>query len=135
VSQAQASYKTQGLDGFGVIESSNTYVALRLPIPPSANRYWRSYNGKVVVSEEAQQYKWQVKLLCGQLDPFPGNVSLTISIYRARKSGDLDNYLKVALDSLKGILYPDDNAVVEIHALRHDDKDNPCMVLQARRVR
>ena len=31
-------------------------VSFTLPYPPSANRYWRSYRGRVVKSEEARRY-------------------------------------------------------------------------------
>lgn len=100
---------------------------LTLPIPPSANRYWRSFNGRVVVSEEARTYKQAVFYLahdqgCEKID---GGVSLRIVVYRGRKAGDLDNYIKVLLDALKGILYEDDDQVIEIHAIRRDDKSNP----------
>jgi Holliday junction resolvase RusA-like endonuclease len=113
------------MENFGIVERDRKSVKLCLPIPPSANRYWRLANNRIFVSEDAQLYKSQVALLCGQLEPFSGNVSVKFTVYRARKSGDLDNYAKVMLDALKGILYPDDAAVVEIHALRDDDKDNP----------
>jgi crossover junction endodeoxyribonuclease RusA len=131
MSQRQADYRLQGLESFGVIDNSRSLVRLCLPIPPSANRYWRNAGGHVIVSEEAKQYKWQVALLCGQVDPFLGNVAVKFTVYRARKSGDLDNYAKVLFDALKGILYPDDNAIVEIHALRDDDKNNPRVELSA----
>lgn len=131
MSQRQATYQLQGLENFGVMDNSRTLVRLRLPVPPSANRYWRMGNNRMIVSEEAQQYKWQVKLLCGQLEPFAGNVAVKFTVYRARKSGDLDNYTKVLLDALKGLIYPDDAAVVEIHAMRDDDKGNPRVELSA----
>jgi crossover junction endodeoxyribonuclease RusA len=115
---------------FGVV-SNEDVVCVCLPIPPSANRYWRNVRGRVLVSEEAKVYKRTVGLLCGQIDPLHGNVSVKFTIYRPRKAGDLDNYTKVMLDSLKGILYPDDDAVVEIHARRDDDKHNPRVVLSA----
>lgn len=105
-------------------------VALCLPVPPSANRYWRNMRGRMVVSQEAQAYKQHVRLLCGSLDPFEGEVALQFRVFRARRAGDLDNFEKVLLDALKGILYPDDSAVVEIHALRDDDRDNPRIMLR-----
>lgn len=122
--------KTKKTDEFGVI-SSGEEVVLKLPIPPSANRYWRNFNGRVVVSSEASDYKSQVGWLCNQLSPFQGNVAVSVTVYRARKAGDLDNYLKVLLDALKGILFPDDSAVVEIHSYREDDKQDPRVMVTA----
>ena len=69
--------------------------------------------------------------MCGSVDPFPGDVAIRFRVFRARRAGDLDNYEKVLLDALKGILYDDDLAVVEIHAIRDDDKHNPRVMLQA----
>ncbi len=115
------------IDGqqFGVVSMKKTHVLLTLPVPPSANRYWRSAQGRVYVSQEAQDYKRLVRLLASEVEPFEGDVAVSINIYRARKSGDTDNFLKVTFDALKGIVYADDSAVVEIHAFRKDDKANP----------
>ena len=48
-----------------------------------------------------------------------------LHIYRARRSGDTDNFVKSALDGMNGIAWHDDESVVEIHAYRYDDKANP----------
>ena len=60
-----------------------------------------------------------------------GPVALNLTVFRPRKSGDLDNYLKIMLDALQGFLYDNDSQIVEIHAYRQDDKDNPRVVLTA----
>jgi Holliday junction resolvase RusA-like endonuclease len=46
-------------------------------------------------------------------------------VYRPQKRGDLDNTLKILVDSMKGIIYHDDEQVTVIHAERYDDKKNP----------
>lgn len=121
---------TRTSDAFGVI-STGEEVVLKLPVPPSANRYWRNFNGRTVVSAEASAYKSEVGWLCAQVQPFTGDVAVSVTVYRERKAGDLDNYLKVLLDALKGILYPDDKAVVEIQAYREDDKNDPRVMVTA----
>ena len=102
-------------------------VSFTLPYPPSANRYWRSYRGRVVKSEEARAYQreagWIAK--ASGFDCTKSDVAITVKVYRPQKSGDLDNFLKVTLDSLKGIIYDDDKQVKVIHAERYDDKHNP----------
>lgn len=102
-----------------------------LPYPPSANKYWRNVNGRMVVSEAARNYKTTVGLMVrrGMKQPLAGEVKVNVAVYRPRKSGDLDNSLKILLDSLKGTAYIDDDQVVEIHAMRGDDKNNPRVVL------
>lgn len=107
---------------------------LILPPPPSANRYWRKWRGRMVVSDEARTYKeecgWIAKAL--RVEPIAGPVSLRMAVYRPAKRGDLDNAIKVVLDSLNGILYEDDSQIVEIHALRYDDKHKPRVEIEVK---
>ena len=102
-----------------------------LPFPPSSNRYYRSFRGRVVKSQEARDYqRTVVHLTAGDaLDGFPltGAVGLQLNFYRPQRRGDLDNRIKVLVDALQGILYSDDKQVSELHAYLHDDKQNPCV--------
>jgi Holliday junction resolvase RusA-like endonuclease len=41
---------------------------------------------------------------------------------------------KVTLDALCGVLYGDDDQIVELHSFRHDDKNNPRVEVEVRRV-
>ena len=102
-------------------------VSFTLPYPPSANRYWRSYRGRVVKSEEARAYQQEAGWIAkaSGFDCTAGNVALTLRVYRPQKRGDLDNTLKILVDSMKGIIYHDDEQVTVIHAERYDDKKNP----------
>lgn len=104
-----------------------TEMNLVLPMAPSANRYWRNYRGVTVVSEEARAYKKAVAALARMqhAQPLTGNIEIRVDVYRGRKSGDLDNRLKVTLDSLRGIAYGDDSQITEIVARRLDDKADP----------
>ena len=104
-------------------------IELTLPYPPSANRYWRNFRGRMVQSKAAREYIEQVRLAHSGHDLMEGQVVVTVSLYRPRKSGDLDNFFKVALDALQGVVYKDDKQVIEIHAYRHDDKQNPRAVV------
>lgn len=102
-------------------------IRLTLPFPVSANRYWRSYRGRMVRSAEANAYKQEVGWLCqaAGVQPLTGDVCVTFDFYRAAKRGDTDNFLKITIDALIGYAYADDRQIVEIHATRHDDKANP----------
>lgn len=96
-----------------------------LPYPPSANRFWRHFRGRVVLSAEGRAYKQAVALLLRKAKPAGHEVSVHLHFYRPRKSGDLDNRIKLLLDSLNGLAWEDDDQVVELHAWRHDDKKKP----------
>jgi len=98
---------------------------LTLPVPPSANRYWRIYNNRIVVTDEARAYKDHIRLLLRQRVPLLGNVSVNFTVFRPSRRGDLDNYNKVMFDALQGLAYVNDNQIVEIHSYREDDKNNP----------
>lgn len=125
-------------------------IALTLPPPISANRYWRSYAVKgravVVVSAEAEAYKRAVlkhALAAGIHQPIRGRVCLSVQLFPARpldwakratknpqawddtvRSIDLDNALKVLLDALKNVAFDDDSWVRKIEAERMEPDAN-----------
>lgn len=107
---------------------------ITLDYPPSANRYWRVYNNRVVRSEEANAYAQSVGLICSTagIVPLDGDVGVTLRVYRPQRSGDLDNRLKCCLDAMQGYGYHNDNQIVAIHATRYDDKDNPRVEIEIR---
>jgi len=105
-------------------------MTLTLPYPPTANLYWRHVGHRVLLSKEAREFKTAVAFIAlriglRQSHAFCGEVIVNIDLFRPQRSGDLDNYLKVTLDSLKGIAFHDDRQIVEIHARRFEDKANP----------
>ena len=102
---------------------------LTLHEPPSANRWWRNVNGRMVTSRAARQYKEATAIYAiaqGIRTPLDGPVSLTVTWYRGRKSGDLDKRLGVLLDALQGVCYANDSQITELHAHRSDaEPKNP----------
>lgn len=107
--------------------------SLTLPFPPSANRYWRNVKGRMVKSAEARAYRDEAGFLTlqqtyqteGRGKPLTGNVKVVMDFYRPARRGDLDNRIKVLLDSLQGIAFENDSQITEIHARRFEDKVNP----------
>lgn len=103
-------------------------MRLTLPYPPSANRYWRSFRGRTVVSAEARNYKREVAKACkaaGLVEPLSGEVALSVTVYRPILRGDLGNRLKVLEDALNGFAWHDDEQVARIHMERHLDRAEP----------
>ena len=102
-------------------------MRIRLPEPPSINHYWRVSRGITHLSKDGRRWKNEASALAEQagLEKLDGPVAVSITWYRSRRSGDLDNRIKVVLDVLRGLAYTDDKQVVELHAWRFDDKANP----------
>lgn len=111
-------------------------MTITLPMPVSANRYWRTFRGRMVVSAEAKAYKEQAGWLAraAGAELLTGDVSLTVRVYRPAKRGDLDNAIKILIDSMQGILYENDSQIVRIVAERYDDKHNPRVEVEAAAV-
>ncbi len=98
-----------------------------LPLPPSANDYWKKWRGRIVVSNEAREYKLSalVRARAQGMRPLSGPVCLSVTVYRKDKRRDLSNFLKVLEDALEGAAYEDDRQISELHVLRLEDPANP----------
>ena len=107
-----------------------------LPYPTSVNRLWTIAKNarRIVPTKGARYYKQEVGWLLAETDPLSGMVMLTIRVYRPRKAGDLDNVLKVALDACEGYMYVNDKQIEEIHAYRFDDKHNPRIEIEVKKL-
>lgn len=132
-------------------------ISLVLPYPISANRYWRSLVPRghqraiVTLSDEAKAYKAEVALLArvaGVRTALAGRIALGIQLYPARpldwakraqknplgwdddvRSIDLDNALKVLIDSIKDVVIEDDKWVRRIEAERMEPDANGARVV------
>lgn len=107
------------------------WTVLVLPVPPSANRYWRSavVNGHVqtYVSEEGKAYREEVRHLAKlmRLEKFTVPTRMKIEFFRGAQMGDVSNRVKVLEDVLQGIAYEDDAQNVEVLIRRREDPANP----------
>lgn len=109
---------------------------ITLDFPPSANRYWRIWHNRAVRTKEAEEYKEHARLICltAGIEPLEGDLSVRLTFYRPAKRGDLDNRIKITLDSLQGLAYNDDNQVAELYAIRHDDKRCPRVIVEVTKL-
>lgn len=108
-----------------------------LPLPPSTNDNWDNFNGRTVLSEAARSFRAGVKLRASiaGVRPFDGDVAVYVHVYRANGKQDLDNYDgKALLDALQGVMFHNDRQVVERHSWRHDDKVNPRVEVEVRKI-
>lgn len=108
-------------------------MTITLPYPPSANRYWRVFQGIARKSKEASAYQFTAAAMArsqGMLPIVDGEVRVTIDVYRPAKRGDVDNSVKILVDALKGIAFTDDKQVKRIEIERHDtDRHHPRAVV------
>lgn len=102
----------------------------KLPLPPTTNQMYGFRGSKKFLSKESKQWleeaQWQYKFSYKKdvvLEP----VRLIINFY-LKRDRDVDN-LKLILDSLQGFIIKNDSQVVELHIMKHKDKDKPRVVL------
>jgi len=116
-----------------------------LPYPPSANRLWRVFGGRVVPSPHATAYKATAAVLARQarLPLRSGPVELILIIHpkaRKRETGrphrclDTSNAIKCVEDALQGVAYINDSQVVSISAKRGDPVPQGALSVEVRAV-
>lgn len=102
-------------------------MILELPMPPSANRYWRFVTNRgAIASKEARDYKLRVRALYSPRI-LAGRVAVRLDVYLCR--GDLDNRIKCVLDALKGVAYLDDRQVASLQAEEYEASSKTQRVL------
>lgn len=118
-------------------------VTFTLPMPPSVNNQYVTVNGRRVLSSEARRYKKSVERylqllqsrgtisdeLCQAAQK--GYLALFIDFYfETPLRRDLDGGLKIAQDTICGVLGVNDNRVVDIHLVKRIDPLNPRIVVE-----
>ena len=101
-------------------------IELNLPFPPSVNTYWRTYNGRMPISEKGRAYRKAVAdqvLIQRGNKHYEGKVKMTIEAFRPdKRKRDLDNLLKAPLDALTHAgVYMDDQLIVDLRIYWAED--------------
>ena len=102
-------------------------TGITLPWPPSINHYWRHVGKKVLISAKGRQYRRMIQeLAVVERWPTFGGKRLRVQILAYppdKRRRDLDNMLKVTLDSLQHAgIYTDDSQIDDLRISRglHD---------------
>ena len=87
------------------------------------------YNGKRVLTKKARIHKeaiaWEAKEQLGSKKPMTGELHVDIHWFMPdKRRRDIDN-IKMVLDSLTGICWPDDSNIWSMFMWKYVDKKNP----------
>ncbi len=73
--------------------------------PPTVNKAYRSYRWRVILSAEAKAFKHTLSQR-KPVEQVLGKIHLEIKLtFPDKRKRDLDNYLKVLLDSMKHVFF------------------------------
>jgi crossover junction endodeoxyribonuclease RusA len=92
---------------------------ITLPWPPSVNTYWRTFQGRMIISEKGRQYRKdvadQVLIQCAAKN-YVGKLQVEIQAFRPdNRRRDLDNLLKAVLDGCTHAgVWQDDSNIVDL---------------------
>lgn len=94
-------------------------IELTLPWPPSVNTYWRTFNGRMIISAKGREYRETVGdqiILQRMVKHYSGLLRMEIEAFRPdKRRRDLDNLLKATLDGLAHAdVYDDDSQIVDL---------------------
>lgn len=106
--------------------------------PPSVNAiYNKSRYGHIYKCKRAKDFEKKVKekfkdgnfILCSKV---PVKLYIEFNLKCGVKKIDLDNMLKITLDSLNGLLYEDDSLIFEIQCLKrfNQETDNIFIIME-----
>jgi crossover junction endodeoxyribonuclease RusA len=103
--------------------------------PRSTQHIYRTRpGGGVYMTSEAKalkdEYAWLAKAQNASKPPFTERLSVSIALFfKTKTKRDLDNFNKLILDALTGIVYEDDNQIDDLHIVRHHDPQQPRIVI------
>jgi crossover junction endodeoxyribonuclease RusA len=97
-------------------------MIIRLPYPPSVNRYWRNLKGRVLISKAGRSYRSKVLAEClvHRVKLQPGKLKVVVAVYPPdNRRRDLDNLCKALLDAMEYAgVYVDDSQIYDLRIWR-----------------
>ena len=102
-----------------LIRKNESAITLTLPWPPSVNRYWRTFQGRMIISAEGRSYRKAVAdqvLIQRGAKHYEGKIRVVIEAFRPdNRRRDLDNLFKAVLDACTHAgVWADDSNIVDL---------------------
>ncbi len=110
-------------------------MILSLPYPPTMNTYWRTFRGRMLLSERGRDFRTEVMasiLVNGKPNTLTGRLRVQIEASPPdKRRRDIDNIVKPLLDALAHAgVYADDEQIDELHVKRGPVvKNGDCLVI------
>lgn len=120
------------------LASSTKRILLTVPIEPVPLARPRFSRGRAYLPKRSQDFRQAIQevasIAMDSLEPFTDALFCRLAFYRkfkptARNFGDCDNLVKAIFDALNGICYRDDAQIVDVRAIKRQDKDEPRVVI------
>lgn len=106
--------------------------SIELPFPPSINHYWRTFRGRHVISSEGKRYAVDIQaaLLSVGWRRMGGRLGMEIeAVMPDRRRRDIDNSLKVLIDSMTKAGAWDDDEQIDDLRIRRVGVESPGRVI------
>ena len=85
--------------------------------PISVNLMYRTYRGRIILSQRGREFKKVVGEVLGgmNLPKVLGDVDVVVVFeFNDRRRRDIDNYGKAIIDCVKGVMFEDDSAIMRL---------------------
>ena len=93
--------------------------------PISINQSYRFKNNKMYMTNESKNFKNKIYEKIKNEKKIKGKVKLYIQFgFKDKRKRDIDNYLKIFIDSIKNILIEDDSEIISIIATKINENND-----------
>ena len=106
--------------------------------PLSTNNLYRSHckfgYPKVYMTKKGkdlkESYQWEAKSQWKQ-EIISGEVEIAVKLhFKSKRTHDIDNYTKILLDALTGIIWEDDKQIQKMTISKQHSKENPSIEVE-----
>ncbi len=106
-------------------------MQIKLPWPPSLNRYYRVWRNRTVISADGLRYRRDVVAATFGLPKMMGRLDVAIVMCAPdRRRRDVDNILKATLDAMMHAgLYDDDSQIDRLSVVRGNSVSGGCLLV------